>query len=83
MLMSRREVLVQLDDELVARLDALAEQIGVSRSELLRRGATAVLTAAELAAADAALVTSYRRQPQDPLFVASALHLAAETAPPY
>jgi metal-responsive CopG/Arc/MetJ family transcriptional regulator len=76
-------VLVQLDDELVARLDALAEQIGVSRSELLRRGAEAALTAAELTDADSLLVAAYQRQPQDPLFVASALHLAANTALPH
>ncbi|MGH9893143.1 MAG: ribbon-helix-helix protein, CopG family [bacterium] len=40
--MARREVLVQLDDDLVARLDALAQRVEVSRSELLRRGALAV-----------------------------------------
>jgi hypothetical protein len=37
----------------------------------------------ELAAADAALVAAYQRQPEDPLFVASARRLAAETAPPW
>ena len=41
--MRRREVLVQLEDDLVERLDRLAEQEGTSRSDLLRRGATAVL----------------------------------------
>jgi len=34
--MSRREVLVQLDDDLVARLDHPASERGTSRSELLR-----------------------------------------------
>src|SRR5581483_7244535 len=43
MVMAPRVVLVQLDDELVARLDALAEREGTNRSELLRRGALAVL----------------------------------------
>ena len=81
MVMARREVLVQLDDDLVGRLDELAGRRGVSRSELLRRGALAVLAAEELATADARLQDAYRRQPQDPLLVDAARRLAAETAP--
>jgi hypothetical protein len=81
MVISRREVLVQLDDELVAHLDALARRRGVSRSELLRQGALAVLEAEELAAADAGLQAAYRRQPQDPALVDLARGLAAETVP--
>ena len=79
--MARREVLVQLDDELVERLDRLADQQGTSRSDLLRRGAAAVLEASELAAADRQLQESYRRIPQDPAVVAAATRLAAHTAP--
>ncbi len=37
-LMARKEVLVQLDDGLVRRLDELATAQGTSRSELIRRG---------------------------------------------
>jgi metal-responsive CopG/Arc/MetJ family transcriptional regulator len=81
MVMGRREVLVQLDDELVERLDQLAEQQGTNRSELLRRGAAAVLDAAERAEADQALQAAYRRIPQDPAIVAAASRLAAQTAP--
>jgi metal-responsive CopG/Arc/MetJ family transcriptional regulator len=81
MAMARREVLVQLDDDLVSRLDALAQRAGTSRSELLRRGALAVLRAAELAEADQQLIEAYRRQPQDPTIVAAAARLAAENAP--
>lgn len=81
MAMPRREVLVQLDDELVERLDGLADELGTNRSELLRRGAAAVLEAAELAAADRQLQDAYRRVPQDPAVVASAARLAALTAP--
>jgi hypothetical protein len=81
MVMARRQVLVQLDDDLVARLDALAARRKVSRSELLRRGALAVLEAEELADADKALVEAYRRQPQDPSLLESAARLASETAP--
>lgn len=81
MVMARKEVLVQLDDDLVERLDRLAESLGTSRSELLRRGATAVLDAAEQLKADRALRDAYRRIPQDPALVASARRLAALTAP--
>jgi metal-responsive CopG/Arc/MetJ family transcriptional regulator len=81
MVMGRREVLVQLDDELVERLDQLAEQQGTNRSELLRRGAAAVLEAAEQAEADRALQAAYRRLPQDPAIVTAASRLAAHTAP--
>lgn len=81
MVMGRREVLVQLDDELVERLDRLAEVEGTNRSELLRRGASAVLEAAELQKADRSLREAYRRVPQDPALVASARRLAANTTP--
>jgi hypothetical protein len=83
MVMARKEVLVQLDDELVRRLDALAARLGTSRSELVRRGALAVLEAEELAVADRRLVEAYRAQPQDPAIVEAAARLAAETAPPW
>jgi metal-responsive CopG/Arc/MetJ family transcriptional regulator len=79
--MGRREVLVQLDDELVERLDRLADEQGTSRSELLRRGAAAVLEASETARADLALRDAYRRVPQDPAVVTAAARIAAETAP--
>ena len=81
MVMARREVLVQLDDDLVARLDDLATQLGTNRSELLRRGATAVITAEDLASADRDLVGAYQRQPPDPALNQSARRLAADTAP--
>ena len=78
--MARREVLVQLDDELVERLDRVARRRSVSRSELLREGALAVLEADEAAKADSMLQRAYRRHPQDPHIVAAARRLAAETA---
>jgi metal-responsive CopG/Arc/MetJ family transcriptional regulator len=81
MSMARREVLVQLDDDLVARLDELAAQLGTNRSELLRRGAAAVINAEELATADRELITGYQRQPPDPALVQSARRLAGRTAP--
>ena len=81
MVMARKQVLVQLDDDLIERLDRLAERQGTSRSELLRRGAAAVLEAADHAEADRALQDAYRRMPQDPAIVSAASRLAALTAP--
>lgn len=72
---------MQLDDDLVERLDLLARTENTSRSELLRRGAAAVIEAAAQIDADRALQQAYRRRPQDPALVASALRLAAETTP--
>jgi metal-responsive CopG/Arc/MetJ family transcriptional regulator len=79
--MARREVLVQLDDRLVERLDELALESGTSRSELIRRGALAVLEADELSRSDIELQEAYRRIPQDPRVVSAAAQLATETAP--
>ena len=79
--MARKEVLVQLDDQLVADLDRLAAAAGTSRSELVRRGVLAVLQAADLADADQALQEAYRRVPPDPGLLEAARRLAAETAP--
>ncbi len=81
MVVARRQVLVQLDDDLVARLDGLAAAEGTSRSELLRRGASAVLAAAEEREADDSLRAAYQRAPQDPALVEVAHRLAAETTP--
>jgi len=81
MAMTRREVLVQLDDDLVERLDELAVDLGTNRSELMRRGAHAVLEAEALATADRQLRSAYQRQPVDPALVQSARRLAARTAP--
>ena len=53
----------------------------MSRSELLRRGALAVLEADHLAEAERSLVEAYRRHPQEPAVVEAARRLAAETAP--
>lgn len=79
--MARREVLVQLDDDLVERLDALATQVGTNRSELLRRGAQAVISAEDLAKADREFEAAYRRQPADPELIQSARRLAGQTSP--
>jgi metal-responsive CopG/Arc/MetJ family transcriptional regulator len=81
--MARKPVLVQLDDQLVEQLDELATETGISRSELVRRGAVALLEAYRVRRDDVRLVEAYRRQPQDPVLVETAARLAAETAPPW
>ena len=81
MVMARREVLVQLDDDLVQRLDEVAKRTRVSRSELLRRAAQAVIEADKRARADARLIEGYTKYPPDPLLLRSSERLAAETAP--
>jgi metal-responsive CopG/Arc/MetJ family transcriptional regulator len=81
MFMARRQVLVQLDDELVERLDELAAAEGTNRSELLRRGAAAVLAASSERDADAELQVAYRQVPQDPALLEAARRLAAKSVP--
>ena len=81
MVMARREVLVQLDDALVESLDAVAKRTQVSRSELLRRAAQAVIPADEWAQADERLIEGYTKYPPDPLLLETSRRLAAETAP--
>jgi metal-responsive CopG/Arc/MetJ family transcriptional regulator len=81
MIMVRRQVLVQLDDDLVARLDELARRVGLSRSELIRRGAVAVLEADRWARADERLIAAYTKQPPEAALLEASQRLAAETAP--
>jgi len=81
MAMGRKQVLVQLDEELVERLDRLAGRLETNRSELLRRGAAAVLAAADIEQADEEFRAAYRRIPQDQALVSSAAVLAARTVP--
>ena len=79
--MARREVLVQLDDDLVGRLDEIARVRGTNRSALLRKGAQAVIDADERQDADRRLIDAYRRMPEDPALIESAARLAARTMP--
>jgi metal-responsive CopG/Arc/MetJ family transcriptional regulator len=81
MAVTRKQVLVQLDDALVARLDRLAAERGTNRSDLVRRGVLAVLEAADIDEADRELQDAYRRAPLDPALVESARRLAAEASP--
>ena len=81
MVMPRKEVLVQLEDDLVEKLDEIAKRTRVSRSELLRRAAQSVIEADEWAQADKRLVEGYTKYPPDPLLLQASEKLAAETAP--
>ena len=83
MVMTRKQVIVQLDDQMVAALDEAAHAEGVSRSELLRRGAEALLEARRIAREERRMVEAYRRLPQDPVLMQALARFAAETAPPY
>ncbi len=77
--MAKRKVLIHIDEELVDRLAQIASAQGTSRSELLQRGARAVIEAEELRVADATLVDAYQHQPPDPALVESAARLASRT----
>lgn len=79
--MARKQVIVQLDDKLVAELDKAAKQDGVSRSELLRAAAVALLEARKVRRLERRLVAAYKETPQDPVLIEAARRLAAETAP--
>ncbi len=81
MVMARRQVLVQLDDDLVSQLDELGERTGLNRSEILRRSALAFLEMDALRRADAAFYASYRETPQDLGVVEMAAHLSRRAWP--
>ncbi|GBC86860.1 hypothetical protein HRbin12_00859 [bacterium HR12] len=78
---ARKQVLVQLDDELVEELDRHAARLGVSRSELIRRAAGALLEAFAEAEAEREMVESYRRHPEDPSEFAAFERAALEAWP--
>ena len=61
--MARKQVLVQLDDAQVARLDAAAA--GESRSELIRRAIDLYLAAVDDAVADIRYAAAYQRAPEE------------------
>ncbi len=63
--MARRQVLVQLDDAQIARLDRVATKADASRSELIRRAIDLYLEATQEAVADLIYADAYRRIPED------------------
>jgi metal-responsive CopG/Arc/MetJ family transcriptional regulator len=62
---ARKQVLVQLDDAQLARLDGLAENVDESRSELIRRAIGLYLEAIDEAVEDVRYAEAYRRVPED------------------
>ncbi len=63
--MARAETIVQLTDEIRARLDTEAARRGVSRSALIREAVEAHLDASTEAAITRAIVEGYTRIPQE------------------
>lgn len=66
MVVARRQVLVQLSDELVSLLDRMARRRRVSRSELIREAIEQHTAVDREAEADRRYVESYTRFPQEP-----------------
>lgn len=63
--MVRKQVLVQLDDAQVARLDVVGDAAGDSRSELIRRALDLYLEAVEEGVADIRYARAYERIAED------------------
>ncbi len=61
--MARTQTIVQLNDDLVAELDAVAGRLGVSRSALIREAVSAYLAENGEDAITRAIVDGYRRVP--------------------
>ncbi len=81
--MARKQVIVQLDDRIVAELDKAAAQDGVNRSELIRMAAIALIEARKIRKLEKELVDAYTKVPQDPVFVETSRRLAGKTSPPW
>ena len=62
---ARKQVLVQLDDLIVERLDRLTGPLDASRSDLIRRAVNLWLDALAEAEADVRYAEAYRRIPDD------------------
>jgi len=62
---ARKQVLVQLDDALIRRLDRSAGALELNRSELIRQAVDAYLDACEEAAWDVRTVRAYLDIPED------------------
>lgn len=61
--MSRTQLVVQVDDDLLAPLDERAGAEGISRSELIRRAIRAFVASDAEAVLDRAIADGYRRHP--------------------
>jgi metal-responsive CopG/Arc/MetJ family transcriptional regulator len=80
---ARKQVLVQLDDQLIAQLDREAKRAKVSRSELIRRALGAWFEARHVARLERQYREGYQRIPEDPVLGETLARIAAENALPY
>jgi metal-responsive CopG/Arc/MetJ family transcriptional regulator len=64
MVIARRQILVQLSDDLVSLLDGVAARRGVSRSALIREAIESHLHDEQEAEIDRQIVEAYKRMPQ-------------------
>lgn len=83
MRMARTQTLVQLSDELLARLDAHVARVGGSRSELIRRAVDSYLADERDAEIDRRIVESYTARPQEHLLDSHATARAMVAAEPW
>jgi metal-responsive CopG/Arc/MetJ family transcriptional regulator len=79
--MGRRQVIVQLDDDLVGRLDRAAKEAGVSRSELIRRASRMLIEYLQERELDRRHEQGYRRVPEEPELIEAFTRLAADAWP--
>jgi metal-responsive CopG/Arc/MetJ family transcriptional regulator len=79
--MRRKQVLVQLDEALVAELDGQAKQARTSRSEVIRRACRMLLDSLRESEWDRQYAEAYRRIPEDPRETEAFTRIAAENWP--
>ena len=80
MVMARTQTLVQLNDELLERLDSYRRRAGLSRSQVVRDAVERYLAADREAEIDRLIVDAYTRQPAQDFWgeQAAKLLIAAE-----
>jgi metal-responsive CopG/Arc/MetJ family transcriptional regulator len=78
---ARKQVIVQLDDDLVSGLDRAAKETGVSRSELIRRASRMLIEYLRERELDRRHEEGYRRVPEEAELVEAFTRLAAEAWP--
>jgi predicted transcriptional regulator len=80
MVMARKQVLMQLDDDLVQRLDELGRQTGRNRSDLAREALADLLDRFSEAAIDRQYIEALQRTAPDPALERLAVATEGATA---
>lgn len=62
---ARKQIMVELDEDMIQALDRIADREATTRSDLLRRGARAVMLFAEWSGSDTDIADTYRKHPED------------------